>query len=93
MFTIKFYTNDNARQIIRSAESFTILRDEDKGEYEITMHQKNQNEDSRIDILPVGTPRDPMWPPVFQKAIIENGAGRTTEIIHAGPSLPVAKAA
>jgi len=44
MFTIKFYSNDGCRQIIREADSFTILRcprgPDDDGSAEITMlHQ------------------------------------------------------
>lgn len=80
MFTIKFYNCDGFRQVIKEAESFTILRSDD-GCAEITLHQKNQSDDSRVDIK---DERDQVcnWsPPCFGKAIIENAAGRTTEII------------
>lgn len=82
MFTIKFYSGDGCRQIIREAESVTVLRDPRGTEEpmaEVTMHYKN-GESARID---VGSdrPRQEGWPPLFAKAIIENAAGRTTEII------------
>lgn len=85
MFTIKLYTGNGFRQKILEAESFTILRGKAStfgDETEITLHQKNANDDSRVDIrseksLAPGY----QGPPVFQKAIIENAAGRTTEII------------
>jgi hypothetical protein len=90
MFTIKFYSGDGCRQIIREAESFTILRTppectDPKGA-EITLHQKS-GESCRIDIAddgPSGPKRAEGWPPIFAKAIIENAAGRTTEIVVPG---------
>lgn len=89
MFTIKFYSGDGCRQIIREAESFTILRggigSDDDGA-EISIHQKN-GESCRIDIAddgPNGPKRAEGWPPAYAKAIIENAAGRTTEIVALG---------
>jgi hypothetical protein len=94
MFTIKFYSGDGCRQIIREAESFTILRSyaDDKSEpfvaAEITLHQKVGFESCRIDIGDERAPRPDGWPPIFAKAIIENSTGRTTEIIgQNGPSV------
>lgn len=88
MFTIKFYSNDGCRQIIREAESFTILRcppgPEDNGAAEITLHQKSQSDDCRFDIA---AGNEDAWPPRFFKAIIENSAGKTTEIICLRPML------
>lgn len=84
MFTIKCYSHDGYRNVIRSAESFTILRDRD-GEAEITLHQKNAADDCRMDIKFADKPREPGWPPIFSRAIIENAAGKTTEIIGLGP--------
>lgn len=84
MFTIKFYSADGYRQIIRSAESFTILRSKD-GSAEITLHDKNPGFDTRVDIAG-GDPAPDAWPRVFAKAIIENAAGRTTEIITLVPT-------
>lgn len=86
MFTIKFYSDNGYRQRILEAESFTVLRGDGDGA-EITLHQKNGTEDSRIDIRDVDPekPRDPNWPPVYQSAIIENAAGKTTEIIGFAP--------
>ncbi len=92
MFTIKFYSGDGCRQIIREAESFTVLRcppgPDDDGTAEITLH-KADNTSCRIDIgddskasLPEG------FPPRFAKAIIENASGRTTEIVSVRPSGP-----
>lgn len=85
MFTIKFYSSDGCRQIIREAESFTILRSPKLNDWsaEITMHQKS-GESSRIDIAedgPEAPARPEGWPAVFAKAIIENSAGKTTEIV------------
>jgi hypothetical protein len=85
MFTIKLYSGDGFRQRILSAESFTVLRGAASNagfEAEITLHQKNQNDDVRYDIKPATElPPDYVGPQIFQKAIIENAAGRTTEII------------
>ena len=79
MFTIKLY-QDAGRQKIIAAESFTILSGGDHGEAEITLHQKNQNDDVRYDIRPE-PPEGYEGPTIFQRAIIENMAGKTTEII------------
>lgn len=81
MFTIKFYGSGGYRQVIKEAESFTILRGEDGGA-EITLHQKNPTDSCRIDIEGCQpAPRPEGWPPVYEKAIIENSAGKTTEIV------------
>lgn len=86
MFTIKFYSHDDCRQIIEQADSFTILRSPigSREDYsaEVTLHHKN-GDSTRRDVAPEG-PRPDGWPPIFAKAIIENAAGRTTEIIAAG---------
>lgn len=79
MFTIKFYSDNGYRQRILEAESFTVLRGASDGA-EITMHQKS-GEGLRLDILPTTAPVIEGHPPFYQKAIIENAAGRTTEII------------
>jgi hypothetical protein len=79
MFTIKAYTQEG-RCVIKSAESFTILRTEVTGEAEITLHQKN-GEGLRVDIAQPGTKREEGCPQVFHWAIIENAAGNTTEVI------------
>jgi hypothetical protein len=99
MFTIKFYSGDGCRQIIRQADSFTILRSpigsEEDYSAEITLHQSN-GESCRIDIGddgPNGQKRAEGWPPLFGKAIIENAAGKTTEIITAGYPTPRKSAA
>lgn len=80
MFTIKFYSDGGFRQRILAAESFTILRRSADGGAEITMHQKN-GEGLRLDIMPKDSPMSEGHPPFYQKAIIENAAGRTTEIV------------
>jgi len=87
MFTIKLYSTgpghpDGYRQVIKSAESFTILRGDD-GSAEITLHQKFSENDSRVDIC--GDPRPEHFPPRFESAIIENAAGKTTEMINLRP--------
>lgn len=87
MFTIKLYSHDSYRQKILKAESFTILRGDDGGA-EITVHQVDQNDDRRYDVAPdqpqaIDDPRQ-----LFGSAIIENAAGKTTEIIRLGPSNP-----
>lgn len=87
MFTIKLYS-DGGRTRIMAAESFTILRDP-AGCAEITLHQKNQTDDSRVDVGPADDGRDVNWPSLYQRAIIENSAGRTTEMISAPPA-PIA---
>lgn len=80
MFTLKFYTNDLALTRIFEAESLTILRFD--GASEITLHQR-VGDDFRIDVSSA-TPAEGC-PRVFQKAIIENSNGKTTEIIQATP--------
>ncbi len=92
MFTIKFYTSAG-RSIIRSAESFTILRTEETGEAEITLHQRNSADDCRIDIVKPGIPRDPNWPPAYEWAFIENDSGRTVETIRLRGGFDIPKAA
>jgi hypothetical protein len=85
MFTIKLYSDNGYRQKILSAESFTILRGGSSpggDEAEITLHQKNRNDDRRYDIKSAApTPENYEGPPIFQRAIIENASGKTTEII------------
>lgn len=83
MFTIKLYAE--GRQRILSAQSFTVLRDAFGAE--ITLHQTNQADDKRYDVSLVDTGSVELK---YHKAIIENAAGRTTEIIVAQP-LPGAK--
>lgn len=85
MFTIKCYTSAG-RSIIRSAESFTILRADETGEAEITLHQHHPLDDCRIDIVHPETKRGEGWPPTFEWAFIENDAGRTVETIRLRPS-------
>lgn len=91
MFTIKLYSGNGSRLRILSAESFTVLRGKAPmfgDETEITLHQKN-GENTRYDIKPAAEPvPDYCGPEIFQKAIIENAAGRTTEIISVMPSMP-----
>lgn len=87
MFTIKFYSDDGYRQRILEAESFTILRDASGEGAEITLHRKDQKDDIRIDVTYM--PAEGR----YRKAIIENAAGRTTEIIAAqmpGSAIPKA---
>lgn len=94
MFTIKFYSSDGCRQIIEQADSFTVLRSAGRpigiqdADAEITMHRKH-GDDNRIDIGGSAiTPEG--YPPRFAKAIIENAAGKTTEIIGSN-SMPPAR--
>lgn len=93
MFTIKLYTTEGLRQRIFEAESFTILQCdklyEDDGKpiipiywSEVTAHVKS-GDDMRFDIG--SSPYHPNGG-VWEKCIIENSAGRTTQII--GPNAP-----
>lgn len=80
MFTIKLYADGAYRMKIMQADEFTVLRSfSDAGDAwsEITAHRKS-GDDIRFDVgnspaLPDGG--------VWEKVIIENAAGRTTEII------------
>lgn len=83
MFTIKFYSVSlgGCRQVIKEAESFTILKSDD-GTVEITLHQRDQAYDRRIDIGDTSKPIPEGWPPRFESAIIENSAGKTTEMVN-----------
>ena len=83
MFTLKFYANDSHRLRIEEADSLTILRS--AGGAEITMHRKS-GDDIRLDVTDV-EPATSDAPQTFEKVIVENSAGKTTEIIYADPSL------
>jgi hypothetical protein len=85
MFTIKLYSGPGERQVILAADSFTILRDK-AGGAEITLHQKG-GDSTRYDVgADIGKPTRPEgFPPVFDRAIIENAQGKTTEIISQRP--------
>ncbi len=92
MFTIKFYRDGGHYQRIYEADFFTVLRemhDEPSATFlkaaEITLHRKS-GDDIRCDVgHSIGHgPSGGRW----DKCIIENAAGRTTEIIgHDGPSV------
>lgn len=90
MFTLKLYSHNGWRQKIVEAESFTVLRNRythpstksvaGEALAEITAHFKG-GDGQRFDIQ-VAPGRDPNSPVTeWEKAIIENSAGRTTEII------------
>jgi hypothetical protein len=79
MFTVKFYQSFH-RQVIEQADSVTILKDEESGTAEITLH-RTIGIDVRRDIKDERDRKDSYEPPFFDKAIIENAAGKTTEII------------
>lgn len=81
MFTLKFYDSDAFRTRIEAADSITILRG--ACGMEITLH-RNSGNDIRIDLAERQMPV-PNAPPAYHRVIIENGAGKTTEIIHAPP--------
>lgn len=87
MFTIKLYRDGGYRQKILEADSFTILRYED-GSAEITLHRrpgpKGEYLDERHDIVDLaGGPElaQPPGPQRWERAIIENAQGKTTEIV------------
>jgi len=86
MFTIKLYADRGFRMRIHAADDFTILRAEQWAE--ITAHRK-AGVDIRFDIG--SSPYEPEGG-VWNKAIIENAMGRTTEIVDFRP-LDQAKAA
>jgi hypothetical protein len=85
MFTIKFYDTapNHYRQVIKAAESFTILKNDD-GSAEITLHQKNAEDDRRYDINCRPDGEGPIQR--FEGAIIENANGKTTQMIGVRPS-------
>lgn len=89
MFTIKLYKQNGSYQRIFQAESFTVLREVPDGvpvaigqpktcHSEITAHGKEGDLSTRFDIG--DSPYEPDGG-IWEKAIIENMAGRTTEII------------
>lgn len=89
MFTIKLYRADGNYQRIFQADSFTVIRSSANGRpsdprqpetyhSEITAHGKEGDLSTRFDIGE--SPYEPDGG-VWEKAIIENMAGRTTEII------------
>lgn len=83
MFTIKFYRDDGYRQRILEAESFTILRDQ-MGNAEITLHRQpgpnGEYRDERFDINH-SDPQCSGMPERFDRAVIENALGKTSEIV------------
>lgn len=80
MFVVKFYSADGYRQIIEEADSLSILRDGKTENAEITLHRKS-GESVRRDINDEPAPDDVAWPPRFVRAIVENSAGKTTEMV------------
>ena len=76
MFTVKAYEGDKLR--LFEADSLTVLRDQ--GEAEITLH-RTIGEDMRIDVKDREEKAEAFWPSRFDQVIIENSAGKTTEII------------
>ena len=83
MFTIKLYGSTGHCRILE-AESFSILRG-DFGEAEITVHQKDPEDTRRYDLRGDGDGSilEEGFNPVFQRAIIENSNGKTTEVLTA----------
>ena len=87
MFTIKLYGDLGHRQRILEAESFTILRVSDG--FEVTLHRPPSmaHDDCRYDIKnawpepKTSDEQQGQWPARFDRAIIENAAGKTTEIV------------
>lgn len=85
MFTIKAYKHNEFSCRVLSAKSLTILRLED-GSAEITLHQHSGHDDSRIDIGSDDVGRTAGSPDLYEKVIVENEFGKTTEIIQARPA-------
>lgn len=96
MFTIKLYKGNGFRQRLLEAESFTILRNLESGTSEITLHRSpgpnGEFRDERFDVTSAsladadGPADDDGLGLVsvdrrYERAIIENAAGKTTEII------------
>lgn len=90
MFTVKLYRGTRIR--IASAASFTVVDEGDATLKGVTLHQTNGDDE----VYYVGA-RDPERHSyvdehrVYDRAIIENGNGKTTEIIYA--ALPFVRAA
>ena len=86
MFTLKFYKyakeSIGERIVIRQAENITILRDTDGAE--ITMHTSSG--DQRLDVGFHNTVRPECFPDCFDRLIVENAAGKTSEIVSFLPS-------
>lgn len=94
MFTLKLYANNGWRQRIVEVESFTIIRNgsaypgtvkksEHDARVEITAHYKgdySERFDIGIDAVEDGILADGLRMN-YSEAIIENAAGKTTEII------------
>lgn len=84
MFTIKMYRDGVTTKIrVLEADSFSILRSDSGAE--ITLHRK-VGDDERYD-LGDGNPTLEADGRQYDRAIIENAAGKTTEIL--GPFLSV----
>lgn len=80
MLTIKLYAENGFRQRIVEAESLTVLRPQ-CGSAEITCHGTRLNgevTDIRFDLSEITTVEETRW----ERAIIENANGKTTEIIY-----------
>ena len=89
MFTAKFYSDLGSRIRIVPAETLTILEMPDG--YEVTLHGKTIGDDVRFDVKDpwpearTSDEQSKQWPQRFQRLIIENTAGKTTEFIDLHP--------
>lgn len=90
MFTIKLYRDSGWRQRILEAESFTILRpNEGDTVAEITLHRalgpNGEYRDERHDVTYGCDGPHAGSPEAWERAIIENAMGKTTEMISLSP--------
>lgn len=77
MFTAKFY-GLNGRTKIHEADSFTIIKFDDV--HEVTLHRANVD-GFRIDLSDDEPPNDYPLDQYYQRLVIENANGKTTEMI------------
>lgn len=86
MFTIKLYRDGGYSQRILEAEGFSIIRPQGGGA-EIMLHRplgpNGEYRDERFDVSAQEPPND--QGPYYERAIIENAMGKTTEIVAISP--------
>ena len=97
MFTVKLYSNNGGKMKILSCESVTSYAWDHGTSFQLKLHQKDQNLDYAYNVGNAdGCDRkfaegdDSIW---WECAIIENAAGKTTQIIsYGGPgNVPVSR--
>lgn len=83
MFTVKLYAN--GKQRILSCESVTSYAWDHGTAFQLTLHQRDAAQDAAYNVGdPAGCPQSCSGEIWWERAIIENATGKTTQIISHG---------